>query len=291
MPEVAANAMAIEANACRQWYVDSGATQHMTSNRRAFKTYREMSPSPVSMADGKTIKAIDVGKISIELKTGNTMREGVLQEVLYVPELHGSLFSVTKTTALGNSVEFGKNGCAIRNRAGRIIATAVKKGNLYELLTANGEWRNAKTNRSPNHDRNRKQRRAPAKRYTKASPESEAKNQAGRDCKKNDNERTHRTADEVIWINLTPSRKADDAANTEKALQEDAEPRSTKTKNVEVERTSKSECADDNSRNDRNDNINNENDNDIKNAAHSKTERAKRKSTRKKNSPDRYAPK
>ena len=259
--EIIANVVSVETKACTHWYVDSGATQHMTSNKGAFKTYRETSPNPVSMADGKTIKAIGVGTVSIKLKTGNTTREGILHEVLHVPELHGSLFSVTKATALGNSVEFGRKGCTIRNRTGKIVATAARKGKLYELLTVNNEWRNPKADRSrkPNRDREQKRR-------TNASPKNEARNRTSRN---NNNEHTRRMTKEVVWVNLTPPRK-----------------------NVNPKRTSNNGCTGDDPKNEQNGNDDDGDKKDSKseNAAHYKDDQEKRTSTRKKNLPERYVP-
>ena len=120
---------------CDHWFVDSGATQHMSSKRDHFQTYKDTTPSLVHMADGRTILAKGVGMMDLKLKVGQEIQDGHLQGVLYVPDLRGNLFSVDKTVELGNKVMFDKSGCVIKDNYGKTIATASKRQSLYQLDT------------------------------------------------------------------------------------------------------------------------------------------------------------
>ena len=57
------------------WYVDSGATQHMSSQRDLFEGYEEITTSPVHLADGHTIPVKGKGTINIMVKIRNELKE------------------------------------------------------------------------------------------------------------------------------------------------------------------------------------------------------------------------
>ena len=81
------------------------------------------------------IMAIGVGTIDLNLKVGQRIAEAYLDEVLYVPELHGNLFSVNKTVKLGNKATFDQKDCIITSKSGNTIAVATRVRDLYQLNT------------------------------------------------------------------------------------------------------------------------------------------------------------
>ena len=70
--------------------------------------------------------AVGIRTIDIMLKISPTIIDVYLQEVLYVPDLQGNLFSVNKTINLGNKVAFDKSGCTIKDKRDQIITIATK---------------------------------------------------------------------------------------------------------------------------------------------------------------------
>ena len=134
-----ANGIAKRSNLLHKWVVDSGCTSHMSSNRRWFVTFRELStPRRVWLGDDSYILATGIGRIFITLIHPNgTSLFACLTDVYYVPELHGNLFSVLRVTQTGNIVNFMPQGrCEIVDaRTNTLYGTAQCKENLYILNT------------------------------------------------------------------------------------------------------------------------------------------------------------
>ncbi|KAJ0172339.1 hypothetical protein K1T71_012312 [Dendrolimus kikuchii] len=134
-------AMSVALNS-NTWYVDSGATSHMTNNKDLYISFLPIEPVPVNVANGDKLSAIGVGKVKVNLKTG----EKTISHVFYVPSLVGSLLSVSALTKKGFNVKFNKKGCIILS--GRtVIATATHVNNVYQLDVCNNFTCNAATER------------------------------------------------------------------------------------------------------------------------------------------------
>ncbi|KAE9269651.1 hypothetical protein PR003_g31081, partial [Phytophthora rubi] len=77
-----------------EWLVDSGASSHMTSVRDKFVSMKELkTPVHITIADGKKIDAVAIGTVGLKLMDGTSV---TLSDVLYIPEVEGSLISVAK---------------------------------------------------------------------------------------------------------------------------------------------------------------------------------------------------
>ncbi|KAE9064539.1 hypothetical protein PF010_g28564 [Phytophthora fragariae] len=77
-----------------EWLVDSGASSHMTSIRDKFVSMKELkTPVRITIADGKKIDAVAMGTVGLKLMDGTSV---TLSDVLYIPEVEGSLISVAK---------------------------------------------------------------------------------------------------------------------------------------------------------------------------------------------------
>ncbi|HEY0433295.1 MAG TPA: reverse transcriptase domain-containing protein [Chitinophagaceae bacterium] len=125
------------------WCVDSGTTQHLTSRREWFTEYKPLeTPKYIYLADSRSIKAEGVGTVKLTLKNGKK-EEVYFKEVLYVPELHGNLFSVTKAVSRGCRVLFEKHRCVIKKGNTKIIAKRVN--NLYHISPIEDKANKART--------------------------------------------------------------------------------------------------------------------------------------------------
>ncbi|KAH9298713.1 hypothetical protein KI387_014046, partial [Taxus chinensis] len=72
------------------WYVDSGATRHMTGHRDWFISMRDTpSKNHVSLGDDSSYTVQGIGNISLPLGS----RKCKLSDVLYVPGLTKNLLS------------------------------------------------------------------------------------------------------------------------------------------------------------------------------------------------------
>ncbi|KAE9146143.1 hypothetical protein PF004_g33020 [Phytophthora fragariae] len=77
-----------------EWLVDSGARSHMTSVRDKFVSMKELkTPVRITIADGKKIDAVAMSTVGLKLMDGTSV---TLSDVLYFPEVEGSLISVAK---------------------------------------------------------------------------------------------------------------------------------------------------------------------------------------------------
>ena len=81
------------------WYIDSGASKHMTFNKDVIQDYMEYKESlSVRIGDDSVIKAYGEGKVKLHVFDGETSVSIVLQKVLFVPKLAKNLLSVLAMT-------------------------------------------------------------------------------------------------------------------------------------------------------------------------------------------------
>ena len=90
------------------WIIDSGATQHMSSqdvNMRNSKTIND--GKKIYLAENKTLEAKGQGDVTIRCILPNEECEGItFGKVLHVSDLQKSLISVPSITKNGGSVHF-----------------------------------------------------------------------------------------------------------------------------------------------------------------------------------------
>src|ERR1700733_3648096 len=117
------------------WYLDSGATVHLTSRLDWLKDFSSDSSQEVGIANGMRLKSTGVGKLSIPLSTKKTME---VSDVVHVPELAINLLAVNKIAQEGKTVLFDKEGCSIVNQKIKVnprnvVGTATVVNGLYRL--------------------------------------------------------------------------------------------------------------------------------------------------------------
>ena len=117
-----------------QWYLDSGATKHMTRVKSWFSDFKDCSPCPVFIGNGTALKCVGTGSIACAMLVNDAPISGKLSDVWYVPELTTNLLSVSCLTSKGWAVDFGEQECIIKSAAGAVVAKAVKEDNMYRVL-------------------------------------------------------------------------------------------------------------------------------------------------------------
>ena len=121
-----------ESNASEQWLMDTGATHHMTPNRQWFRNYDAFTtPIKIEMGDKGIIFAQGKGDIDVNLKVHGEAKTGTFTDVLYVPDLHKNLFSVSKATSQGLTLHLHEHGDTLSNRNNKPAMTATRQANLY----------------------------------------------------------------------------------------------------------------------------------------------------------------
>jgi hypothetical protein len=115
-----------------QWILDSGATCTMCSNRDWFCNFTRL-PAPVTVVLANKHQILGTGSGNVLTKAQGKWHRAVLQNILYVPDLHGNLLSVKQLVNRGNSIQFTKDGCKLLDPRGTVFCEVTHSGSLYPL--------------------------------------------------------------------------------------------------------------------------------------------------------------
>lgn len=116
-----------------EWYVDSGATSHMTNNDEFLYNKSDVFNKEIVVANNNKLTVSCSGDIDMLLRMDKSERNVVVKDVEYVPNLCANLLSVRQLTQNGNKVVFEKNVCKIFNINGDLIGNAFVENDLYRL--------------------------------------------------------------------------------------------------------------------------------------------------------------
>lgn len=115
------------------WFLDSGASQHMSPTRSWFVNYTALAvPIKVRVGNGEIILAKGRGDINILSYDGAKWQEHHLSPVLHVPDLHYNLMSMS--SALDKGLKFGsdKQQCWLKSGED-IVAVGDRYEDLYKM--------------------------------------------------------------------------------------------------------------------------------------------------------------
>lgn len=128
------------AGACRkaprsnQWLIDSGASQHMTGYASKLTRVRACHPVDITMANGEGSTAVTEGTARLIISCEKGTRQLTLDNVLIVPGMTVSLFSVRRAARRGFTTSFTERTAYIQK--GRTLITGTCTGALYALQEA-----------------------------------------------------------------------------------------------------------------------------------------------------------
>ena len=116
----------------RNWYLDSGASTHVTGNRDLLTEIRRGPNSRITTANGRTLPVTAQGALTL---SGNK-----ISEVLYVPGLCKNLLSVGKFADTGHYTLFGPRHCWVfaHDNLNKVILTGTRphSNSLYRINTS-----------------------------------------------------------------------------------------------------------------------------------------------------------
>jgi transposase InsO family protein len=118
------------------WIVDSGCSRHMIYARWQFDEYTELArPVEVTTASGAIIQGIGLGTVRLQVLAQGQIRPVKLVDVLYVPELAGSLISVLQLQNKGLTIRTttGPKKELLIQLQGATVGTAKRVGQAYVL--------------------------------------------------------------------------------------------------------------------------------------------------------------
>jgi len=117
-----------------RWFLDSGATSHMTNDSSIFNEFDNEYCGDITIANGNKITCIGRGKVIIRLVVHNDEHLITLNDVLLVPSIDSNLISVSKLCEKGFAVTFDSLGCYL-DKDGERLLIADKSDNLFVVKT------------------------------------------------------------------------------------------------------------------------------------------------------------
>lgn len=133
---VAAFSATVEENISNKWFIDSGASMHMTSRNDWMYNVTEPPVKNITVANREPLAVKGVGSVDIHINQENKIQ---VKNVLFVPRLAANLLSVSSVVKNGYKVTFNNKGCEILNCKGEIICTATLNNNLYIMDTTHSK--------------------------------------------------------------------------------------------------------------------------------------------------------
>jgi hypothetical protein len=98
-----------------QWFLDSGASQHMTGDKSLFKTLEALKDGEGEIKFGNkgVLKATGVGTVELQCLTPVGERINTLREVTFVLGDTENFFFVSRATELGTEFVFKQGVCQV----------------------------------------------------------------------------------------------------------------------------------------------------------------------------------
>lgn len=113
------------------WYLDNGASNHMTGEISYFSELNENVKGKVKFGDGSYVDIDGKGSILFEAKTGE---QKLLTDIYYIPDLRSNILSLGQATEQGCDIRMRDNLLTVRDPNGRLLAKVQRSQNrLYKL--------------------------------------------------------------------------------------------------------------------------------------------------------------
>ncbi|KAL4304119.1 hypothetical protein GQ457_10G006780 [Hibiscus cannabinus] len=113
------------------WYLDNGASNHMTGHREKFQELDEGVTGKVRFGDGSTIQIMGKGTVVFECKNGD---QKALQEVYYIPKLCSNIISLGQMTEDGNKVQMAGDTMKVTDNSGKLVMSVKRnQSRLYKI--------------------------------------------------------------------------------------------------------------------------------------------------------------
>ena len=114
------------------WYLDNGASNHMTGHRKYFNRIDESITGKVRFGDDSRIDIKGKGSILFCTKDGG---KKILSDVYYIPDLKSNIISLGQATEAGCDVRMRDEHLTLRDKDGKLITKAKRSPNrLYKVI-------------------------------------------------------------------------------------------------------------------------------------------------------------
>ena len=127
------SAVVFEANLVdnpKEWYINTGATSHICSERNNFSTYVEDNGRrKLYMGNSSKSKVVGLGKVCLKMTSG---KELVLNDVLHVPDIHKNLVSGSLLSKHGFKLVFESNKFVL-TKNGMYVGNGYMESGLFKM--------------------------------------------------------------------------------------------------------------------------------------------------------------
>lgn len=114
------------------WYLDNGASNHMTGNKSYFRSINESITGKVRFGDDSRIDIKGKGSILFISQDG---QKKLLADVYYIPDLKSNIISLGQATEAGCDVRMNDDKLTLHDSGGNLIASAIRsKNRLYKVI-------------------------------------------------------------------------------------------------------------------------------------------------------------
>ncbi|XP_076883685.1 uncharacterized protein LOC143532543 [Bidens hawaiensis] len=113
------------------WYLDNGASNHMTGNRSYFLELNENITGRVKFGDGSFVQIKGKGSILFQ---GKSCDQDLLTEIYYIPELKSNIISLGQATESGCDIRMKHDLLTMYDENGRLLMKVKRsKNRLYKI--------------------------------------------------------------------------------------------------------------------------------------------------------------
>ncbi|CAJ2628653.1 unnamed protein product [Trifolium pratense] len=103
------------------WYLDTGCSNHVTSNKKWLINYDSSKKSTIRFADSRTVKSEGIGDMLIKGKNGN---QALITGVMYVPNVHTNVLNIGQLVEKGFTMTLGNNQMNVYNEESKLVLCA-----------------------------------------------------------------------------------------------------------------------------------------------------------------------
>lgn len=122
------------------WWLDSGATEHMCYIKEKFKEFNTLDVHrQVKVGNGSILDVQGIRKVEVQAWSGNKWIKTDICDVLFVPDLDVNLFSLSTVLDKGLIMQANKDRCNLLDNNGHVRAVANREGRLFKMNFINIE--------------------------------------------------------------------------------------------------------------------------------------------------------
>lgn len=124
------------------WYLDSGASSHMTPNESIMINKKTANINEIIAANSSRMPVKSAGNAVLHYQ-GNEIK---VYDIMHVPDLTVNLLSIFKMVSKGNTIIFDESGCSIYNKNDEQVAHVKPLNGVYKLQAETAKCMIAKGN-------------------------------------------------------------------------------------------------------------------------------------------------